>query len=157
MKKLKSRQYGTFIVSAISWLAIDLLTKYYLLNTNIHKIVFLDNFFYLSLQKNTGIAFGIQIGYLIQIIASVFILGLLIYFGFKYLLPQKRNSFLNQFLLGIITGGAIGNLVNRIHLGAVIDFIVLKPFPVFNIADIGITLGLITLFFLTYTSKNPKL
>lgn len=153
MKKLKWRQYRMFIVSAISWLAIDLLTKYYLLNAGAHKIVLLDNFLYLNLQKNTGIAFGIQIGYLIQIIASVFILGLLIYFGFKYLLPQKRNSFLNQFLLGIIAGGAIGNLVNRIHLGAVIDFIVLKPFPVFNIADIGITLGLIILFFLTYKTN----
>ena len=153
MKKLKLRQYRVFIVSAIAWLAIDLLTKYYLLNADIHKIVLLDNFLYLSLQKNTGIAFGIQIGYLIQIIASVFILGLLIHFGFKYLLPQKRNSFLNQFLLGIIVGGALGNLINRIHLSYVIDFIALKPFPVFNIADIGITLGLITLFFLTYKTN----
>ncbi|MBU1017859.1 signal peptidase II [Patescibacteria group bacterium] len=150
MKKLKWRQYGVFIVSAIGWLAIDLATKYYLLHFYSGPVIFIKRFFYIMLQKNTGIALGIQMGYWIQMIASIAILGMLIYCGWKYLFPLKRNSFLNQFLLGIIVGGAIGNLVNRIHLGAVIDFIVLKPFPVFNIADVGITLGLIALFFLTY-------
>jgi len=153
MKKLKWRQYGMFIVSAVGWLAIDLASKYYLLHFYSGPIVVIKRFFYFSLQKNTGVAFGIQLGHEIQLITSVIILGMLIYFGWKHLLPLKRNSFLNQFLLGIIVGGAIGNLVNRIYLGAVIDFIVLKPFPVFNIADIGITLGLIFLFLLTYKTN----
>ena len=115
MKKLKSLKYGTFIVSTIGWLAIDLFSKYYLLNSDIRRVVFVDDFFYLTLQQNTGVAFGIQMGYLPQIIGSIIILGMLIYFGFKYFFPQKRNSFLNQLLLGIILGGALGNLVNRIQ------------------------------------------
>ena len=86
MKKLKWRQYGVFIVSATGWLAIDLLTKYYFLNAGIHRIVLLDNFFYLNLQKNTGIAFGIQLGHSIQIIASIIILGLLTVSFLLYLL-----------------------------------------------------------------------
>ncbi|MBN2096116.1 signal peptidase II [Candidatus Peregrinibacteria bacterium] len=150
MKKLKWRQYGVFIVSAVGWLAIDLATKYYLLHFYAGPVIFIKRFFYITLQKNNGVALGIRMGYGFQMVASMMILGMLIYYGWKYLLPLKRNSFLNQFLLGIIVGGAIGNLVNRIHLGAVIDFIVLKPFPVFNLADVGITLGLIALFFLTY-------
>jgi signal peptidase II len=48
----------------------------------------------------------------------------------------------------------LGNLINRIQLGYVIDYIILRPFPVFNIADIGITVGLIALFLLTYNNKN---
>ena len=79
--------------------------------------------------------------------------GLLIYFGFKYILIKKRNTFLNQFLLGIIVGGATGNLINRNQLGDVIDFIALKPIPIFNFADIVITVGLIVLF-LTTLKKN---
>ncbi len=117
-------------------------------------MTFIKQFFYLSAQSNKGIAFGIPLGHSLQLIASVFILGFLIYFGFKYLLREKRNLFLNQFLLGIIVGGAIGNLINRIRLGYVIDFIVLKPFPVFNIADVGITIGLIILFFLTFKKES---
>ena len=150
MSKLKVIQYRVFIVSAILWLAIDLISKYYVLRSDFDSIVFIKNFFYLSLQSNRGIAFGIPMNYSLQLITSIIVLGILIYVGFKYLLPQKRNAFLNQFLLGIIIGGAFGNLINRIHLGYVIDFIVLKPFPVFNIADIGITIGLIILFFLNF-------
>ena len=153
MKNLKINKYWVFSVSAILWLAIDLFSKYYVLNSGIGPIVFVKNFFYLTFQKNRGIAFGIPLVYEVQLIASIFVLGLLVYFGFKYLLIQKRNTFLNQFLLGIIAGGAIGNLINRIHLGYVVDFISLKPFPVFNIADIGITVGLILLFLLTYKTN----
>ncbi len=150
MKKLKKRQYGVFIVSAIGWLAIDLITKYYFLHFYSEPIVFIKRFLYFTLQHNTGVAFGIQMGHAIQIIISVTVLGLLLYFGWKYLLALKKRPLLNSFLLGIVSGGAVGNLINRIHLGAVVDFIVLKPFPVFNIADVGITCGLIALFFLTY-------
>jgi signal peptidase II len=154
VKKLKVIQYRAFILSAILWLAIDLVSKYYVLHADFGRVTFIKNLFYISLQTNPGVAFGIKLGYIFQLIVSMTILGLLIYSGFKFLLTEKRNAFLNQFLLGIIVGGAIGNLVNRIHLGYVIDFIVLKPIPVFNIADIGITIGLIILFLLTFKSSK---
>lgn len=152
MKKLKIKQWGIFILSSVGWLFLDLTSKAYVIGEHFKPIILIRNFLYFSLQTNKGIAFGILLGYAFQLIASVFILGFLIYFGFKYISEEKRNAFLNQFLLGIIVGGAIGNLVNRIQFGYVIDFIVLKPFPVFNIADIGITLGLILLF-ITTTKK----
>ncbi len=152
MKKLKTKQWRIFALSAIGWLFLDLMTKAYITGEHFKPIILIKNFLYFSLQTNKGIAFGILLGYVFQLLASIFILGFLIYFGLQYLAEEKRNAFLNQFLLGIIVGGAIGNLVNRIQLGYVIDFIVLKPFPVFNIADIGITIGLILLF-ITTTKK----
>lgn len=154
MKNVKVSKYGVFIVSVLAWLAIDLITKCYAAKGSFNSMVFIKNFFYLTLQSNKGVAFGISFGYMLQLIMSIFILGLLIYFGFKHLFKEKRNLFLNQFLLGIIVGGAIGNLINRIRLGYVIDFIVLKPLPVFNIADIGITVGLIILFLLTIKTNT---
>ena len=154
MGKIKAFQYWVSILSAFLWLAIDLAVKYYFAKPDIGSVVLIKNFFYLSAQTNRGVAFGIHFGYIFQLIASITILALLIYFGFKYLLPIKRNAFLNQFLLGIIIGGALGNLINRIQLGYVIDYINLRPFPVFNIADIGISVGLVVLFLLTYNNKN---
>jgi len=150
MTRLKLQQYWVLILSAIAWLAIDLCIKYYVAHANLSRLVLIKNFFYLSLQTNKGVAFGIHLGYVFQLIISILILSLLIYVGFKYILVLKRNSFINQFLLGIIIGGALGNLFNRVYLGYVIDYIILKPFPVFNVADIGITVGLIILFLLTY-------
>jgi signal peptidase II len=157
MVRLKFQQYRVFIVSAILWLAIDLGVKYYVSNTNINSVVFIKKFFYLSLQTNKGVAFGIHLGYVFQLIVSVIIVSLLLYFGFQYILPIKKHTFINQFLLGIIIGGAAGNLINRFTLGYVIDYIVLKPLPVFNIADIGITIGLIALFLLTYNTNNKEI
>jgi signal peptidase II len=155
MKTLKIIKYRVFIVSLVAWLAIDLLTKCWAVRTDLTPFVFIENFFYFTLQLNTGVAFGIKLlGPTLQLIASLIILGVLIYFGFTYFLTQKRFTFLNQFLLGIIIGGAIGNLINRLQFGYVIDFIALKPIPVFNVADIGITVGLILLFILNLRTTN---
>lgn len=94
-------------------------------------------------------AFGIKLGYALQIIISIIVILLLIYYGTKFMCTSKKYPMLNQFLLGIVVGGGVGNLINRLQLGYVVDFIVLKPLPVFNIADIGITIGLFTLFIIS--------
>ena len=154
MEKGKTSKYWVFILSAILWLAIDLTVKNIMFHGYVRPIIVIKDFFYFSLQINKGVAFGIPLGYAFQLIVSIMILGMLVYFGVRYILPSKRNSFIIQFLLGIIIGGALGNLINRIQLGYVIDYIVLKPIPVFNIADIGITLGLIFLFILTYNEQK---
>lgn len=153
MAKLKINKYRAFILSAFLWLAIDLLIKYFLPKSDLSEHIFIKNFLYFSVHTNSGVAFGIHIGYFIQLIVSAVILYLLIYFGFKYLMSDDRNRFINQALLGIIVGGAIGNMLNRITLGYVIDYIVLRPLPIFNFADIGITIGLIVLFLMTYNNK----
>jgi signal peptidase II len=49
---------------------------------------------------------------------------------------------------GLLAGGALGNLVDRIQAGAVTDFVDLSPWPPFNLADVAITLGVVLLVFL---------
>ena len=110
------------------------------------RITLIGDWFYLSPHRNRGIAFGIPLPTLLQITISVILIGLLVY----WLLMTEKKSFLNQAVFGIILGGALGNLVDRLLHRYVVDFIVLKPFPVFNIADIGITLGLIVLAWMSF-------
>jgi signal peptidase II len=49
---------------------------------------------------------------------------------------------------GLLTGGAIGNLIDRIRVGEVTDYVDLSPWPPFNLADVAITLGVLMLVFL---------
>ena len=59
---------------------------------------------------------------------------------------KQKGAFFETLLLGVVIGGGLGNLADRLVNGYVIDFIVLGPIPVFNVADIGITVGLVLLF-----------
>lgn len=88
--------------------------------------------------KNTGAAFGIgQDLNLFFIILSVIIIGAIFYY-FPHI-PESERFF--QTALSMQLGGAIGNLIDRVTQGYVTDFISVGTFPVFNVADSGITLG----------------
>ncbi|MBI5422170.1 signal peptidase II [Candidatus Peregrinibacteria bacterium] len=150
MVKLKLQPYWLLIGSAIAWFGIDWGTKLWASAADLGKVVIWDNMLYLTLHHNQGIAFGIRFGYWPQIVISFIVLSLLVYMAFLQWEGETRNAFLKQALFGIIVGGALGNLSDRIRLGYVVDFIYLKPFPVFNLADMGITLGLLTLIVLNF-------
>ena len=149
MAKPNLKNYWPLFLSLVAWLGIDLITKIGVLSANFGGKIFIKDFFYLTVHYNQGVAFGFFFGQWPQIILSLAILGALVFYAVHEENVLKTNGFLRQSLLGIIMGGAIGNLANRIWLGYVIDFIYLKPFPVFNFADLGITLGLLTLFLIT--------
>ena len=134
------------ILSGIALLLLDMATKLWVTGAGYKPFVFIKNFFYLTeYQTNSGIAFGISVPMTIQIVGSVVILGILFKISKEYVFKKDERLFLKPVLFGIIIGGAIGNLTDRIFMGHVTDFIVLKPIPVFNIADIGVTIGLIGL------------
>lgn len=89
--------------------------------------------------KNYGAGFGIlQNQSLLLIIVSFAVLAVIIYYYKK--VPIK-NSY--QLFLGLIVGGLIGNLTDRIYLGFVTDFITLGFWPSFNIADTALSAGII--------------
>jgi signal peptidase II len=94
--------------------------------------------------KNPGMAFGIQVGN--RIIFTVFALIACIVI-LIYLFRLKPENFWARFALASILGGAIGNLFDRIIYKEVIDFIDIRiiRWPVFNVADIAVTLGMILL------------
>ncbi len=158
---MQTRQkfYWAFFLAGIAdILILDFVTKLLVVKGIIKPFVFIQDFFYItSLQKNDGIAFGIDLPRWIQIIGSLVILLLLLKVGFEYIFGQERVSLFEHWLFGAIIGGGIGNLIDRVLHGYVVDFIVLKPFPVFNVADIGITVGLVALFATMWlSSRNTK-
>ena len=143
------------LLSGTALLLLDIATKLWALSPSFKPIVFIKDFLYFTeYHTNSGIAFGIKIPMWLQITGSIVILIILLDLGYKYIFSENKRLFIKPILFGIIIGGAIGNLINRIFQGYVIDFIVLKPIPVFNIADVGITIGLIGLFIVLLTQSK---
>ncbi len=116
------------IIILILLILIDQLTKLYFKE---------KKFFIFNYSENTGAAFSLFLGLnTILIIIGLIILILLIYFYFK-----TKN--LIQLSLLLIISGTIGNLIDRIFFSYVRDFIDFKIWPIFNIADSLIVIGVI--------------
>ncbi|OGX27277.1 MAG: signal peptidase II [Omnitrophica WOR_2 bacterium RIFCSPHIGHO2_01_FULL_48_9] len=99
------------------------------------------NVIHMTLVHNTGIAFGLFKNHGIVFIIIPIIAVILLVFNIFY---YRNNKELSRLYIGgfsLILGGAIGNLIDRIAYGYVIDFIDLRVWPVFNIADSAITVG----------------
>lgn len=126
---------------AILALLTDQITKQLalLLLSNRESVPVLGNFFSLTLVQNEGIAFGLLGGlrpFLVPAIAlSIVALSL-------YLITHRPARFLEQIAFGLILGGAVGNLMDRLRYGFVIDFFDFHVWPVFNVADSSITVGI---------------
>lgn len=100
-------------------------------------------------HKNDGAVWGIMSGKTILLtVITILILILMIWFYFR--IPTKRRFFALQLILIFVAAGAVGNLMDRITLGYVTDFIYFEliDFPVFNVADCYITVSAFLLVFL---------
>jgi signal peptidase II len=93
--------------------------------------------------RNEGVAFGIAAGgqALVVVLVTVALAALVVYFA--------RHARIRGIWLpaGMLAGGAVGNIVDRVRDGAVTDFLKLPSWPAFNIADVAITLGVVALLF----------
>ncbi len=137
--------------AAIILIGLDQLSKYFAqtyLQTP-HRLI--SDFFQLEYSQNTGVAFGIAIPQIVLIIGSPILIGLIIYLVIKELDCRKTLSILSLIL---IISGALGNLMDRLIHGFVIDFIAIWRWPNFNLADIYITLGI--LFMIVFYGKIKK-
>ncbi len=93
--------------------------------------------------RNTGSAFGMFQGQTGILTAATFLaIGLLVLFFIR----NARESAIVALALSLLVGGAVGNLIDRIRLGYVIDWIKLPNWPTFNVADSSITIGVVVLF-----------
>lgn len=106
----------------------------------------IPNVLRITLVKNQGAAFGLfEGGRIFFIVASVIAVIFITYLGFHLPRPDRYK----RVLLGLILGGAIGNLIDRVYDGAVIDFIEMGIgghwWPVYNVADIAVTVGAVLL------------
>jgi signal peptidase II len=94
--------------------------------------------------KNNGVAFGLFRGipYFFTITSILISIGAILFY--RYRLPNNRLWV--QFTLGLIVGGAIGNIIDRLRFSYVVDFVHVRWFPgIFNLADSAITVGVIML------------
>ncbi|MBC8182979.1 signal peptidase II [candidate division KSB1 bacterium] len=144
----------------LSWSAIivllDQVTKKLVSSSIIYgdSISILGDFLRFTYIKNPGMAFGIQVGNRYVFTAFSLIASLVI---LVYLFRLKPENFWARFALASILGGAIGNLIDRIVHKEVIDFIDIRiiRWPVFNVADIAVTLGMILLIaFVIFDNKE---
>ena len=138
----------TIIILSLICLIIDQITKILVIKILplSGSIEIIKNFFYIIPTNNTGAAFSILIGQRIfLILITIAILAFLI----QYIKKNKIERKIDIISFSFIIGGSLGNLIDRIIRGSVIDFISLKlgnyNFPIFNIADTLIVVGVILL------------
>jgi signal peptidase II len=116
----------------------------------LHGVIGADALVSIDHVENSGAAFGLfpQFPWLYLIVASVVVVYILLA-GHRY-----GTGAFRQVLLGMILGGAISNGIDRLLQGRVVDFIDLHWWPVFNVADMCIVVGIV-LAVLTLGSRRP--
>jgi len=140
---------------ALGLVILDQLSKLLILQTFVfgESISLIPQVLYLTLIQNTGIAFGLfqnNPSLLTAIITACVILLLI------YSIRLRSAPQLEQWAFGLILGGAFGNLIDRFRFGWVVDFIDLRVWPVFNLADSGITIGVILLAWKVLFRSKPS-
>lgn len=103
---------------------------------------FLGDWLGFEYVRNHGVAFGLQFGNntvtIVVSIAAFLLIGTMFW-------RLASGTLLAAVGLGLLFGGAIGNIIDRIRLGAVVDFVAVGPWPRFNVADSAITVGVLIL------------
>jgi len=145
------------IIASIA-LAVDQITKalaatYLKLN---NSLTIIPNFFYLTLCHNEGAAWGLFSNKSWIIIIGT-IIAIIIIYHFIYCFELNKR---NNLAFGLICGGLAGNLIDRFIYGYVIDFfdfyIFKYDYPVFNVADICLVIGVILLIYATIKGEDLK-
>lgn len=130
------------LIIVLTTLSLDQLTKF-LISRNLYlnqSSPVIKGIFHLTLIHNRGAAFGILRNQVPLFIFTSLFAIILIFLNLK-----NSNKRLYNFSLSLILAGASGNLIDRLFLGYVIDFLDFRIWPVFNIADSAITIGAILL------------
>ncbi len=151
---------GSFLIIAAFVIALDQISKFWVRTyLELGEIVPVAGPLSLVHVRNTGSAFGLFANqvFLLTLIAVVGLVAVLLFY--RYLL---RSSLLGSTALGLVFGGAVGNLVDRIRFGYVTDFIDVRlwgdfHWPAFNVADSAITVGTIVLIiFIFWTLRKSN-
>ena len=155
-----------FLVAFVLSLGLDQLTKTWVVETLAFtdRIAVIDGFFYLTHVRNPGAAFSLfasapaEIRMPFFVVSTLIAIGLVISF-FRKLSPGDR---LAALALGLILGGAVGNLLDRLIYGAVVDFLRLQlwggySWPDFNVADSSIVIGVALLVLELFASEGESL
>lgn len=155
------RQYyvGLSLTVTLLILIIDQLTKY-IIATSMKlgdSVAVLPGFLNITSHRNDGAAWGILSGKMgFFYVVTVVILVVLIVF---YIREAKHNLFM-QLALSLLFAGALGNFIDRVLHGEVVDFIdtyiLGYDFPIFNVADSSLTIGVILIIIALLTDTNKE-
>ena len=138
---------------AVCILLIDQFCKYFVRSKLAlgESIPLIKNVFHLTLMHNSGAAFGLlQDQTHILTFLSILTVAIILIFYRRV----ARSGFIFQVAFGLIVGGASSNLADRLMFGHVIDFIDFRVWPVFNIADSALTVGVILLLWKINRNKS---
>ncbi len=145
------------IILTIIFLIIDIVSKLLISNLmNVHdSIIIIEDFFYLTYVRNTGAAWSMFANKTwLLIIVSLVIISIIVWYIYK----NKPKTKLEKIGYSMVLGGAIGNFIDRIVYGYVVDFLDFYVFgydyPIFNLADILIVVGVILLVIYTWRCKD---
>jgi signal peptidase II len=156
--KVPPSKYGgrlrLFLIVAVLVVIIDQLSKLWI-GANRPQIELLPGFLDLRYTENTGAIFGLVHSHTEAFIA-LGIAGVIVIFVFLHYFPPATTLGVVSFAL--VLSGAVGNLIDRIRLGYVIDFVSLHVrdvfrWPAFNVADTALTVGIIALIYYFYKSR----
>jgi len=147
MVNIKEKKYLIiFVAVSLLTILLDQLSK---ILVAVKRPEWSLSFLSIHFVQNTGAGFGILKGHmaLLAIISAVVVMGVIYYYK---KIPQEK---LVQILWALFLGGVAGNLIDRILRQYVVDFIDLKFWPVFNIADMAITVSVIGLAWYYWKEK----
>ncbi len=142
-----------FTIVILVSLIIDQIIKFFVENNMYGKSIdIVENIFSLTYVQNRGAAWGIFSGndWILKIFAPILIIVVII---FVYRICKTKLEFIFG---GLIVGGAIGNLLDRIIRGYVVDFLDFKFWPVFNFADICIVVGCVLLIIALWRKEKTN-
>lgn len=148
-----------YYIIAIGLIILDQWTKW-LVVTKMdigQSITVIENFFYLTSHRNQGAAWGILQGQMwFFYIITVIVIGFVIYYLHQY---GKESRFVGV-ALAFILAGAIGNFIDRVFRKEVVDFantyIFTYDFPIFNVADSALVVGVIFVMIATFVDERRK-
>jgi signal peptidase II len=165
MLRVESPKYkwwnAAFFIIALLVVVADQLSKLWIKSYSEGQIVFETGFFRIIHIHNTGASFGLfqDHSFALTIVAFIGIAFVLLY---VFLVPRYfpfLSTRMSRVSLGMVLGGIIGNLIDRLNQGYVTDFIDTSIWPIFNIADSAITVGVIlfALFFLLSSKTKTEI
>jgi len=151
------------VIIAIVVLVLDQLSKVWVINTlkAVRDIPVIDGVLHWHYAENTGAAFSMMNDVSWFPVLVAIIAGLVAVFAIVYVFTRKyKMHILEVISIGLIIGGAIGNQIDRLRFGYVIDFVYVKliNFAIFNIADSALVVGaiLLAIYILFMHDKHVK-
>ncbi|WDW08078.1 signal peptidase II [Priestia aryabhattai] len=148
-----------YYLIALAVILIDQVTKWMIVKEMYYgqSITVIENFLYITSHRNRGAAWGILQGqmWFFYLITVVVVVGLII-----YIQKLKKQDKWFGIALALMLGGAIGNFIDRVVRKEVVDFvntyIFTYDFPIFNVADSALVVGVIIMFIMTLFEEKMK-